>query len=306
VRAARLVDRLAESGYAAGWRIVRTLPAPATRPLFRRGADLAARRAGRGARQLRANLRRVVGPAASEADLDVLVRDALRSYARYWLEAFRLPSVPPDEVVGTMRLDAAGVELLDRSLAAGRGVIVALSHSGNWDHAGAWAAYTGRPVVTVAERLKPETLYDRFVAYRESIGISVLPLTGGRRQPLDELADRLRDGALVCLLADRDLSRRGVEVSLFGGRTRMPAGPALLALRTGAPLLVARLWFDETGSRGSIVGPVEVPPGDDRVAQVAAMTQQVADSLAEGIAGHPQDWHMLQRMWPDDTDGTPA
>ncbi|MCW2569473.1 MAG: lipid biosynthesis lauroyl acyltransferase [Mycobacterium sp.] len=306
MRGARLLDRLAETGYAAGWRIVRTLPAPATRPLFRRGADLAARRSGSGTRRLRANLRRVVGPAVAEADLDVLVRDALRSYARYWLEAFRLPSVPRDEVVDTMRLDPEGVELLDRCLAEGRGLVVALSHSGNWDHAGAWAAYTGRPVVTVAERLKPETLYDRFVAYRESIGISVLPLTGGRRQPLDDLADRLRAGALVCLLADRDLSKRGVEVSFFGGRTRMPAGPALLALRTGAPLLVARLWFDSDGSRGSIVGPVEVPPGDDRMAQVATMTQQVADLLAEGIAAHPQDWHMLQRMWLDDDGGTPA
>jgi KDO2-lipid IV(A) lauroyltransferase len=300
VRAARLVDRLAESGYAAGWRIVRTLPAPAARPLFRRGADLAARRAGSGTRRLRANLRRIVGPAMPERELDVLVRDGLRSYARYWLEAFRLPSVPRDEVVDTMRLDPASVELLDHWLAEGRGVVVALSHSGNWDHAGAWAAYTGRPVVSVAERLKPETLYDRFVAYRESIGISVLPLTGGRRQPLDELADRLRAGALVCLLADRDLSRRGVEVSFFGGRTKMPAGPALLALRTGAPLLVARLWFDDHATRGSIVGPVEAPPGDDRIAQVASMTQQVADLLAEGIAAHPEDWHMLQRMWIDE------
>jgi KDO2-lipid IV(A) lauroyltransferase len=185
-------------------------------------------------------------------------------------------------------------------------VVIALGHSGNWDHAGAWAAYTGRPVTTVAERLKPEGLYDRFLAYRESIGISVLPLTGGTRQPLDALADRLREGGLVCLLADRDLSRRGVEVSFFGGRTRMPAGPALLALRTGAPLLVARLWYDETGTRGSIVGPVavppehSVPPGTDIVARAAVMTQAVADSLAEGIAAHPEDWHMLQKLWLDD------
>jgi KDO2-lipid IV(A) lauroyltransferase len=301
VNAARLLDRLTESGYAAGWRVVRTLPAPVTRPVFRRGADLAARRSGTGTRRLRANLRRVVGPAMAETELDVLVRDALRSYARYWLEAFRLPSVPRDEVVETMRLDQEAVELLDRCLAEGRGVVVALGHSGNWDHAGAWAAYTGRPVVTVAERLKPESLYDRFVAYRESIGISVLPLTGGRRQPLEELAERLRAGGLVCLLADRDLSKRGVEVSFFGGRTRMPAGPALLALQTGASLLVARLWFDDHGSRGSIVGPFTAPADGDRIARIAAMTQQVADALAEGIAAHPQDWHMLQRMWLDDT-----
>ncbi|HEV7823848.1 MAG TPA: phosphatidylinositol mannoside acyltransferase [Mycobacteriales bacterium] len=283
-----LVERVADSGYAAGWRVVRGLPAAVVRPVFRRGADLAARREGAGTRQLRRNLRRVVGPDLSEAELDVLVRDALRSYARYWLEAFRLPSVPPDEVVATMRID--GVDLLDRCLAEGRGTIVALSHSGNWDHAGAWAAYTGRPVTTVAERLKPESLYDRFVAYRESIGITVLPLTGGRTQPLDALTARLRAGGLVCLLADRDLSRRGIDVEFFGGRTRMPGGPALLSLRTGAPLLAARVWYDGPYTRTSIVGPVQ---GDD----VATMTQAVADELAQGIAAHPQDWHMLQRMW---------
>jgi lauroyl/myristoyl acyltransferase len=295
-----LAARLTETGYAAGWRLIRALPASAVRPVFRRGADLAARRDGPGTRRLRANLRRVVGPAVSEPELDVLVRDALRSYARYWLEAFRLPAVSRDEVVSTFSID--GVDLLDKCLAEGRGVVVALGHSANWDHAGAWAAYTGRPVVTVAERLKPESLYERFLDYRRSIGITVLPLTGGTRPPLDELADRLRAGGLVCLLADRDLSKRGVDVSFFGGRTRMPPGPALLALRTGAPLLVARLWYDEGGTRASIVGPIPAPEDGDIGARVRAMTQEVADALAEGVAAHPEDWHMMQRMWLDDRD----
>jgi phosphatidylinositol dimannoside acyltransferase len=293
-----LAARLTDAGYAAGWRLVRALPPGMVRPVFRRGADLAVRRDGPGIRRLRANLRRVVGPSLSEAQLDVLVRDALRSYARYWLEAFRLPSVSRDEVLATFRIE--GIELLDKAMAEGRGAVVALSHSGNWDHAGAWAAYTDRPVVTVAERLKPESLYERFLDYRRSIGITVLPLTGGTRPPLDDLADRLRGGGLVCLLADRDLSRRGVEVRFFGGRTRMPAGPALLALRTGAPLLVARLWYDEDGTGGSITGPIAVPPDGDRVTRIATMTQGMADALAEGIAAHPQDWHMMQRMWLDD------
>jgi lauroyl/myristoyl acyltransferase len=295
-----VVERLTDTGYAAGWRLVRGLPARAVRPVFRGGADLAARRGGPGVVRLRANLRRVIGPEPSEAALDDLVRAGLRSYARYWMEAFRLPAVSADEVVSTMHLD--GVDLLDECLALGRGVVVALGHSGNWDHAGAWAAYTGRPVTTVAERLKPESLYDRFVAYRESIGITVLPLTGGTRPPLDTLAERLRAGGLVCLLADRDLSRRGLEVDFFGGRTRMPAGPALLTLQTGASLLVARLWYDETGSRGSIVGPITPPEHGDLATRAAAMTQAVADSLAEGIAAHPEDWHMLQRLWLDDLE----
>jgi KDO2-lipid IV(A) lauroyltransferase len=222
----------------------------------------------------------------------------MRSYARYWKEAFRLPSIPAERVISTMCLD--GADLLDRLYAEGRGVVVALAHSGNWDHAGAWAALTGKPVVTVAERLKPESLYHRFLDYRASIGIEAIPLTGGTKPPLDALEDRLRAGGLVCLLADRDLSRRGIEVSFFGGRARMPAGPALLALRSGAPLLVCQLWYDGPVSRGRLIGPLPIPAEGSLTERTAALTQAIAVIFEEGIRAHPQDWHMLQRLWIDE------
>jgi KDO2-lipid IV(A) lauroyltransferase len=295
------VSGLANYGFAAGWRIVRALPAPVARGLFRLGADLAVRRGGGGIDRLAGNLRRVVGPELPDAELRELVRAGVRSYARYWMEAFRLPSLSRHTVVGT--LDMAGEHLLRDAHAAGRGLIVALPHAGNWDHAGAWVCLTGMPLTTVAERLKPEDLYKRFLAYRESLGMEILPTKGGERPALDVLADRLREGKLVVLLADRDLSSRGVPVEFFGSPTRMPPGPAMLALRTGAPLFVASLWYEDGRSKVKVVGPVAVPTEGNQLQQIAAMTQDVADRLAEGIAAHPADWHMLQRLWLDDARG---
>lgn len=290
---------LTEAGYVAGWRLVRALPRPVVAAAFRAGADRAHRRGGGGTARLRANLRRVVGPQVSETELDDLVKRGLRSYARYWMEAFRLPALSRREILAGFRLD--GAEMLAADVAAGRGAVVALPHAGNWDAAGAWVAATGWPLTTVAERLKPEGVYERFLAFRQGLGMEILPTHGGDRPAFDVLVDRLRAGAVVPLLADRDLSARGIEVEFFGGRTRMPAGPALLAIRTGAPLYVASLWYEPDAACASLEGPLALPdpasaPLDDRVRSV---TQRIADGLAAGIARHPEDWHMLQRMWLD-------
>ncbi|MFI7210225.1 phosphatidylinositol mannoside acyltransferase [Micromonospora maritima] len=289
---------LTEAGFVAGWRLVRALPRPVAAAAFRAGADRAHRRNGGGTRRLRANLRRVVGPELPEAELDALVRAGLRSYARYWMEAFRLPGLNRAQILAGFRLD--GQELLAADVAAGRGAVVALPHAGNWDAAGAWVAATGWPMTTVAERL-PDGVYERFVGFREGLGMEILPNRGGPRPAFDVLVDRLRAGHVVPLLADRDLSARGVEVDFFEGRTRMPAGPALLAIRTGAPLYVASMWYEPDAACASLEGPLPLPepdsaPLDERVRVV---TQRIADGLAAGIARHPEDWHMLQRMWLD-------
>jgi KDO2-lipid IV(A) lauroyltransferase len=189
---------------------------------------------------------------------------------------------------------------------AGKGVVLALPHLANWDLAGAWVTtQLGIPFTTVAERLKPETLYDRFVAYREGLGMEVLPHSGG--SAFGTLARRLRDGGLVCLVADRDLSASGVEVDFFGETARMPAGPALLAQQTGARLLPATLWYDDSPvMRGRVHPPVEVPESGTRAEKTSAMTQALADAFATGIADHPEDWHMLQRLWLKDLDPAKA
>ena len=282
--AAALAGRATDASYAGGWALVRALPLPVARRLFDAGADLAVRRGGKQVERLRGNLARV-------APGQDLVGAAMRSYARYWLEVFRLPSMPVQDVVA--RTEVVHEERLRDALALGRGVVLALPHSGNWDTAAVWLIGTGTRFTTVAERLRPESLFDRFLAFRESLGMEVLPLTGGERPPFEVMVERLEAGGCLALLADRDLSARGVEVSFFGSATRMPAGPATLALRTGAALLPVHLSFTEGGWRiafGERVAASDVP----------AMTQALADAFAAGIAAHPADWHMLQRLWAED------
>ena len=290
---------LSTAGYAAGWRVVRALPAPLAGRLFAAAADLAVRRNGRSVRQLRSNLARVAGPEAGPAELDRLVRAGMRSYARYWLETFRLPSMDVDRIIAGVRTD--GAANVDQAMAAGQGAVFALPHSGNWDIAGLWLVQRGYPFSTVAERLKPESLFDRFVAYRESLGMRVLPLTGGPRPPMQVLAERLRAGEAVCLVADRDLSRNGIDVQFFGEPTRMPAGPALLAATTGAALIPVHLYFDGDGWGQWIGQPIELGEGSLRT-RVHRGTQALASAFESRIARRPEDWHMLQRLWLADLD----
>jgi KDO2-lipid IV(A) lauroyltransferase len=289
-------DRLVEFGYAAGWRVVRALPLSVARALFNAAADRAFRSNGPGTQRLRRNLRQVVGPAMPEADQDALVRAGLRSYARYWMEAFRLPSQTREQFLNDFRV--VQFDELKAVLGEGNGVILALPHTGNWDAAAAHMVSHGFRLVTVAERLKPEAVYKQFMAYREKLGMEVLPLTGGRRAPLDVLAEKAQQGYAVALLADRDLSARGIEVRFFGGRTRMPAGPALLALRTRAPLYAVDLSFTPDQCI-AFLRRIELPAPEEGAldVRVKIVTQRLADAFAAGIAEHPQDWHMLQKLW---------
>ena len=169
---------------------------------------------------------------------------------------------------------------------------MALPHSGNWDMAGVWLVWKHGTFTTVNERLKPESLYNRFIAYRESLGFEMLPLTGGARPPFEVLAERLRDNRPVCLMADRDLSRNGVQVDFFGEPTRMPAGSAKLAIETGADLIPVHCWYSAQGWEFSALEPLDTSSGD-----VAVITQSLADRFARNIAAHPADWHMMQPQW---------
>jgi lauroyl/myristoyl acyltransferase len=285
-------DRLVLWAYLAGWRVVRAVPEPLARKAFDLGADLGFRRRGKGVRRLESNLRRVV----PEADLARVTRDGIRSYARYWLEAFRLPSMGRDRILRDVHCENP------ERLSDPNGVVAVLPHMGNWDVAGAWASLTGHKFTTVAERLKPEELFDRFVAFRESLGMEVVPLTGGGANPFDLLAERLRAGGLVCLLGDRDLTARGIEVTFFGETAKFPAGPAALALRTGARLVPATLWHGPDGWHIRMHEAIPVPEGTDKIAR---MTQAVADVFEAGIREHPADWHMLQRLWVADLSPRP-
>ncbi|MFI8231567.1 phosphatidylinositol mannoside acyltransferase [Streptomyces sp. NPDC085900] len=292
-------DQLTDGLYGLGWSTVKKLPEPAAVRLGRSIADLAWKRRGKGVQRLEANYARVL-PDASPERLAELSRAGMRSYLRYWMESFRLPTWSTERV--RTGFDPKDLHHLTDGIASGKGVVIALPHMANWDLAGAWVTTAlETPFTTVAERLKPESLYDRFVAYREGLGMEVLPHSGGTA--FGTLARRLRDGGLVCLVAERDLSSSGVEVQFFGEATRMPAGPALLAQQTGAVLLPVTLWYDDSPvMQGRVHPPIEVPETGNRAEKASVMTQAMADAFATGIADHPEDWHMLQRLWLKDLD----
>ena len=285
-------EDFAAAGYLAGWKVVRRLPEPVARTLFRWGADLASNN-GRGMDGLRQNLARVVGP---ENVTRALVRESMRSYMRYWMEAFRLPAIHSDARLHERLLSGLeGLEHFDASAESGRGTILALPHSGNWDMAGVFLVGHYGQFTTVAERLKPAVLFDAFVDYRETLGFEVLPLTGGDASPFKRLKEVLEAGGVVCLLAERDLTRSGISVDFMGEEANMAAGPAQLALETGAALHVVHSWFEGAGWGLSVSPEIEVT-------DLQETTQRMADGFADNIRRHPEDWHMLQPQWNVDIE----
>ena len=285
-------DSIAAYAYFAGWRIVRWLPEQTAYRLAYAAADILTKRNGKNVSRLRSNLRRTK-PDITPLDLDLLVFNAMRSYMRYWCDTFRFPDWSPQRVRETVSV--TNEHLLIDAIASKTGVIVALPHAGNWDHAGAYFCAKGIHLVTVAERLKPEKLFLKFLGYRQAMGMEVLPLDG---RVLGSLAQRLRQGALVALIADRDLSRSGINVNFFGGPARMPAGPALLALKTRAPLITAFVSYTESGIHIDF-NEVLLPTSGSDEAKVSETVQRMANYFEEGISKHPEDWHMLQRIWTD-------
>lgn len=299
--------------FALGWRVVGKVPDPVVRGLFRLVADVAWLLRGAGVRQLEANLRRV-RPDARPDELRRLTLLGMRSYMRYYGEAFALVGVTQDQIAARVRLVDPG-EVVGE-IRRGRMVVMALGHLGNWDLAGAWATtHLGR-TVTVAERLKPEALFQEFLRFREGIGLEIIPLSGAGGGVFRELVRAVKQGpgGLVPLLADRDLTARGVEVDLFGERARVAAGPAALAVATGAPLCATSITYERLhGERrrraGTAWGVViefgrvlTVPQDVPRAERVAVLTQAWVDDLAAGIERAPQDWHMLQKVFVADLD----
>ena len=291
---------MADLAYAAGWTLVRRSPESAGRAVFRRIADRSWRTHDGGTRGLERNLRRLLGPHVTDARLRALSKAGMRSYMRYYYELFRLPAMSREHILSHTR--QSGVEVLEEHVRSGRGVVAALPHMGNWDHAGAWIAARGTPLTTVAQRLRPESLYRRFTSYRESLGMEVLPLTGGGANTAGVLARRLREGGLVCLLADRDIHGNGLEVDFFGEKARMPSGPAALALNTGAALMPVSLWYEGPYWNIRVHEEIPVAEGDSRAERVQETTQALARVFEGAIAEHPEDWHMLQAVFSSDHD----
>jgi KDO2-lipid IV(A) lauroyltransferase len=285
-------DRLVLLAYLLGWWIVRSLPERAAYSLFYSIGEFTHRRNGKSIQRLRSNLS-IVNPALDELELETLVARSMSSYMRYWCDTFRIQNWSTERIRKTVT--TTNEQLLLDPMEDGRGVVVALPHSGNWDHAGAYFCSLGIPLVTVAERLKPEGLFQKFLRHREAMGFEVLSLDS---RSFVTLVKRAKENRLIALVADRDLSQSGIDVDFFGSNARMPAGPALLAVKTGIPLVVAHVSYSHNGIHVDF-HPVHVPTEGSESERVTQTVQRTANLFAQGIAEHPEDWHMLQRIWVD-------
>ena len=287
-----MIVRLSVLAYFAGWRIVRLLPESSAYALFNVFADFISRKNGASVKRLRENLQRVK-PELNSQELDDLVQRAMRSYLRYWCDTFRIQDWSKERIQSTVTMTNA--HLLIDSVKEGRGVVIALPHSGNWDHAGAYFCSIGIPLVTVAEHLKPEALFNRFLEYRTSMGFEVLDLDS---RSFVTLIKRAKEKRLIALVADRDLSKSGITVDFFGHPARMPAGPALLSIKTGIPLVVAHVSYTSKGIHIDF-NEVEISVDGTEGERIQKAVQASANLFAHGIAKSPEDWHMLQRIWID-------
>lgn len=286
-------DSLVAWVYILSWKLLRTLPEKTAYSLFDRGAKWLVNRDGKSVQRLRKNLSRVRAD-LTDSQMKQLLEEAMSSYMRYWCDTFRFPNWDKERINSTVTVTRE--ELLLDGIKSGRGVIVALPHAGNWDHAGAYFCLKGIHLVTVAERLKPERLFNEFLRYRQAMGMEVLALDS---RSIVTLAQRLREGHLIALVADRDLSKSGIDVEFFGKPARMPAGPAVLALKTGAVFLTAFVHYTRNGIHITF-DELSLPQSGTHEEMVAALVQDSANHFERGISQHPQDWHMLQRIWIDE------
>jgi len=289
-------DTLVYWGYNLAWKIIRWIPESSAYRLTDRFSDFIYARNGKGVSRLRSNYQRV-RPELDATQLEFLVNAGIRSSMRYWCDTFRFPSWSKERLISTTICD--NENFLRDPIAEKRGCIVALPHAGNWDHAGAYFCATGIPLTTVAEHLKPEKLFRKFLEYRTAIGMEVLDLNS---RSIAVLSQRLRAGKLIALVADRDLSKNGIPVNFFGKGAQMPAGPALLAIQTGADLITAFVKYEDVGIRIIFEEAIAVPESGSVPEKAAAMTQIMADRFAKHLAVNTVDWHMMQRIWLDPSE----
>jgi len=296
--------------YAFAWRNAGRVPGPVLRGMGNLAADVSWLAHGHGVRQLEANYARV-RPDLDGRAVRRLSRAGMRSYLRYFGEAFSLTHASPEQIDARVR--ASGLDRVRALLAEGSTVVLALGHLGNWDLAGAWAGRNVGLVTTVAERLEPEEVFQEFLAFRQGLGMRILALGDG--DVFRDLLRTARDGeGLIPLLADRDLTAKGIEVDLAGRRARVAAGPAALAVAAQATLMTTVISYERLrGARRRAAGTpwgIHIEFGTALVAgaglsrneQVRALTEQWVTELLDGIRRHPQDWHMLQKVFVEDLD----
>ena len=280
--------------YLFAWKVIGILPEKTAYQLANFVSDQILRKNGKGIQRLRSNYKRVV-PSITNSALEALTKEGMRSYLRYWFDTFRLNKWSKSRIIETTFV--VRENLLRDPIETKKGCIIALPHAGNWDHAAAYFCSTGIPITAVVERLKPEAIFKKFLAYRQSIGIEAI---SHREKTIPILMERLNQGKLVALVADRDMSRYGIEVNFLGGIAKMPAGPAILAIKSGSPLVTAYIRYLDKGIEVTFDETIQLPISGSEEEQIRIVTQSMADNFAKRIQDSPVDWHMLQRIWVDE------
>jgi KDO2-lipid IV(A) lauroyltransferase len=280
--------------YLFAWKVIGVLPEKSAYKLANLVSDQIFIKNGKGIKRLRSNYKQVM-PNISERELEELTKNGMRSYLRYWFDTFRLNKWSKSRIIETTFV--VRENLLRDPIETKEGCIIALPHAGNWDHAAAYFCSTGIPITAVVEKLKPEAIFKKFLAYRQSIGIEAI---SHKEKTIPILMERLNQGKLVALVADRDMSRNGIEVNFLGGRAKMPAGPAILAIKTGSPLVTAYIRYLNNGIELTFDETIKLPVAGTEEEQIKIVTQSMADNFAKRIKDSPVDWHMLQRIWVDE------
>lgn len=295
----KVSGKLVDFGFWCGWNLLWIMPEFITAKLFDLGARIAWRIHGRGVKQLELNLSRVLDAPVDGSLVRAKSKQAMRSYMRYYCETFLLPRWTDQEVLGRVR--AENVEPLLAAQKSG-GFILTLPHSGNWDHAGAWAAKTFGSLCTVAERLRPEGVFQKFLKMRKAHGLTLMPLTG-EGGTYEYLKDNLQSGKVVALLGDRDVGGNGMSNTFFGHKATLPIGAAVLAIDTGRPLFTCATWYDGDTLVIDFDAAVEFEStpvtGRDRLRKAQEVSAIVAKRFEKHIKAHPENWHQLQPIWPD-------
>jgi phosphatidylinositol dimannoside acyltransferase len=285
--------------YRGAYAIAQVLPSSVIDVLAPGVAELAALRPGDQRAMVERHQRRV-DPGLGGAELQRRVREVFRSYGRYYGESFRLPTIGAEEL--DRGLTREGFEHVEESLARGVGPMLVLPHLGSWEWCAYWLTRVRNvPVTAVVERVEPPALFDWFVEFRERIGMEIVPLgpDAGR-----SIVKAIKQANVIALLCDRDIAGGGTEVTFFGETTTLPSGPAVLALRTGAPLIPTGVYDQGGGRHHAVIRPPI--PAERRGSfrdDVARITQAMASELEGLIRRRPEQWHMLQPNWPSDRPG---
>lgn len=280
--------------YLFAWKLIAVLPEKSAYKLADYVSDRIYKKNGKGIKRLRGNYGQVM-PEYSPQKLEELTKLGMRSYLRYWFDTFRLSKWSKKRIISTTQVIREN--LLRDPIQSKQGCIVALPHAGNWDHAAAYFCSTGITLTAVVEKLKPEAIFKKFLAYRESIGIEAI---SHKEKTIPILTERLQAGKLIALVADRDMSRNGIEVNFFGKTSKMPSGPAILAIKTGAPLITAYVRYTPGGIEIIFDETLKPTNSGSEEEQIKIITQSMADNFAKRIKENPVDWHMLQRIWVDE------